>query len=127
MVTTSTFFKAISHIKDTEFTDAEFERDYIPYFVNKSLSYYADTALAANEINTRPNIDNKNQYRFLVYSVPKRRRKPIWVKPVKDKILNIIADYYGVSLEKAEPYMNILSEKQINIIIDEMNLGGMEK
>ena len=127
MVTTTAFFKAISHLKNNTFTDAELEKDYVPYFVNKSLSYHADTILAANEINIRPNIDNKNQYRFLKHVISKRKRNVVWTNPVKDKTLELVSDYYNVSLEKAEIYVKILSEKQINIINKEMNVGGAQK
>jgi len=127
MATITNFFKAISHVKDDEFTDAEFEKDYVPFLVNRSLSFHADAVLVANELNTRPFIDNKNQFRFLSLIVPERKRNPVWTKQTKDKDLKLVSDHYGVSLEKAEIYMKILSSEELESIKKEMNTGGRTK
>jgi len=127
MATITNFFKAVSHIKDDKFTDAEYEKDYIPFLVNRSLSFHADTVLVVNELNTRSFIDNKNQFRFLNLIIPKRKRNPVWIKQTKDKDLKLVSDYYGISLEKTEIYMKILFDEQLESIKEKMNKGGRTK
>ena len=128
MVTISNFFNSISHNKeDNDFSDAEFEKDYSPFLVNKNLSYHVDSVLVANEMNTRKFIDNKNQFRFLYLIVPKLKRNIVWAKATKDKNLEIVSKYYKISLEKAESYLKILDNNQIEDLKSRMELGGRVK
>jgi hypothetical protein len=50
-------------------TDHQVEKQYLPFIVNKGLSYTMDTVLYANEMNIRPNTDKKLQFdtRFGLY------------------------------------------------------------
>ena len=42
--------------------DQDMERQYMPFLVNRGLSFTADTILAANEMNSVPFLDKKLQY-----------------------------------------------------------------
>ena len=44
--------------------DAETEKAYAPFLVNRSLSYYQDTVMFANEMNRHAQLDNRLQYDF---------------------------------------------------------------
>ena len=39
--------------------DAVAEKDYVPYMVNRGLSYFQDTVVIANEMNVHHDLDKK--------------------------------------------------------------------
>ena len=56
------------------------EKSYAPYLTNKSLSYFTDTLLYANEMNKYHFLDNKLQYEFFLNSIRKKKRFAKWAK-----------------------------------------------
>jgi hypothetical protein len=50
-------------MRDTE-NDTLAEKDYNPWIVNKALSYFKDTALIANEINTKIKENNFSSFPY---------------------------------------------------------------
>ena len=56
------------------------EKGYVPYITNKTLSYFTDTLLYANEMNRYHFLDNKLQYEFYLNSIRKKKRFAKWAK-----------------------------------------------
>jgi hypothetical protein len=100
------------------------ESGYNPYLTNKSLSYFPDTLLYANEINVLNHIDNKLQYSYLLNSIRPRKRFSKWVKKQEDIDIEAIKEYYKYSTAKAEAALSLLSPQQINEIKKRLNKGG---
>ena len=69
---------------------------------------------------------HKLQYHYLLNSIRKRKRFAQWSKPEKIDDLKVVMDYYQVSRQKGEEYLNILSKKQIGILKRKMSKGGMK-
>ena len=106
--------------------DELLEKEYAPFLVNRSLSYHQDCILFANEVNRRFDMQHKLQYHYLLNSIRKRKRFAQWSKPEKIDDLKVVMDYYQVSRQKGEEYLNILSKKQIGILKRKMSKGGMK-
>ena len=87
-------------------------KDYVPFVVNKSLSYFMDTVAYANEMNKHPFLDKRMQYDYLKGSIRKRKRFSGWVKKDKSDIIDAIIKYYDVSYRKATEYERLLTEDQ---------------
>ena len=88
--------------------------DYVPFMVNRGLSYFQDTVLLANEMNKFPATEHKLQFDFLKNSIRARRRFSKWHKAEKvSKDVEVIKKAYGYSREKAEQVINILTKEQI--------------
>lgn len=100
------------------------ESGYNPYLTNKSLSYFPDTLLYANEINVLNHIDNKLQYSYLLNSIRPKKRFSKWVKKQEDIDIEAIKEYYKYSTAKAEAALSLLSPQQINEIKKRLNKGG---
>lgn len=115
------FISAINFTKDESFV----EDDYVPYVINKGLSFFADTVLYANEMNLRGDIPKNQQFKFLLNTITKRKRFAKWDKnvPLSDD-LKIVSDYYGFSIEKAREALRILTPEQISIIKNKNYIGG---
>ena len=87
-------------------------KDYVPFVVNKSLSYFMDTVAYANEMNKYPFLDKRMQYDYLKGSIRKRKRFSGWVKKDKSDVIDAIIKYYDVSYRKALEYEKLLTEGQ---------------
>jgi hypothetical protein len=104
------------------------EADYVPYVVNKALSYHKDCVLFANEMNRRHFLDKKMQNDFLLNTV-RARKRPFnkWVKAEKSEDIACIKAYYGLSTSKAQEALRLLSEDQIRQLKEKTDPGGMGK
>lgn len=100
------------------------EKAYVPYLVNKSLSYFTDTLLYSNEINMLSHIDNKLQYQYLLNSVRPSKRFAKWVKKQEESDLENVKTYYNLSNEKAEQALSLLSRQQLDYIKQKLEKGG---
>lgn len=92
------------------------EKAYVPFMVNRSLSYFADTVFFANEMNRYHNLDNKLQYHFLINIVRKGKRFSKWIKPEQNDNIELIKECYGYSNEKAEQVLQLLSPEQLDYL-----------
>ena len=102
------------------------ESEYESFLVNRALSYHQDCLLYANEMNKRFEISARLQYHYLLNTIRKRKRFAKWIKPEKIDDLKIVMEYYQVSRAKAEEYLNILSNREIEHIRIKMNKGGVK-
>lgn len=105
--------------------DSETVDDFVPFVVNKGLSYHQDTCLYANDMNMFGFLPKQMQYDYLFYGIRKRKRpfQP-WIKSEKNTDLDIIRKYYNVSLQTAKQYLSLLSQEQIKEINNRMSEGG---
>ena len=100
------------------------EKTYPSFMVNRALSYHEDTVLVANEINIYPNIDNKLKYDALINSIRAYKRPySKWHKKAQSSDLNVVKEYYGYSVAKAEEAMKILSDDQITALKKQLYKG----
>ncbi len=104
--------------------DPENESMYVPFVVNRSLSYFPDTVALANEMNKYHHLDNRLQYSFLINIIRKRKRFSKWVKPELENNIEKVKEYYGYSMDKARQVMPLLSTDELNIIINKVDKGG---
>ena len=94
------------------------------FIFNRSLSYFNDTVVLANEMNRYHHIDNKLQFDFLINMVRKRKRFSKWIKPQIESDVEVVKKYYGYSNEKARQILPLLSPEQINGLKKKVNKGG---
>ena len=99
------------------------EKGYVPYITNKTLSYFTDTLLYANEMNRYHFLDNKLQYDFYLNSIRKKKRFAKWAKADNNDELNMISEYYKISLPKAKDALKILSPEQKQDIRNKLEQG----
>ena len=110
-------------MRDTENDDLA-ERAYQPFLTNRSLSYFIDTVLLANEMNMRHDADNKLQYEYFLNSVRPRKRFAKWVKNNTHNDLEIIMEYHDCSLQKAREYARVLSDDALSVMKEKLEKGG---
>lgn len=119
------FVNAITFDKRELFDDPQAEKDYVPFIINKALSYFPDTILYANEMNRSNQIPKRWQFDFLKNAIPKRKRFSKWAKkPEAPEDLAAVQEFYKYSSEKALEVMSILSKEQLEFIKQQMGKGG---
>lgn len=119
-----TFLNEINHGKNDIMVDDIVEKQYVPFMVNRSLSYFNDTVLMANEMNIHHHLDNRLQFDFLINIVRKRKRFSKWFKPETKSDVEVVKSYYGYSNEKAYQALTLLTNSQIEELKKKVNKGG---
>ncbi len=104
--------------------DEQVEKEYLPFIINRCLSYFPDTILQANEMNQYSHLDKKMQFDFFRYSTRARKRFSKWLKPEKSEQLEAVKSYYGYSNKLADEVMSILSPEQLEHICFVVQKGG---
>jgi len=102
------------------------EKEYPPFVINRSLSYFQDTVLYANEMNLRGNLDNRLQNDYLLNSVRKKKRFSRWLKPEQDIDVDAIKEYYSCSEMKAREMFSVLTGDQLSLIHKRLKRGGLQ-
>lgn len=105
----------------------ENESEYVPFVVNKALSFHQDCVLFANEMNKLPNADKLLQYQYLLHSI-RGYKRPFqkWQKRVVIEDLELVKQYYNISNEKAKEALSLLSEDHMNVIRKSLDRGGLK-
>lgn len=94
------------------------------FFLFRGLGMGADTVIYANEMNSRPHLDFKLQFDFLINTIRPRKRYNKWVKAEKDEVLEVIQEYYGYSIVKARQVLDLHTPAQIDLMRERLNKGG---
>jgi predicted CopG family antitoxin len=118
------YLNAINYSKQNIMVDDLTEKDYNAFMVNRSLSYFPDTVLAANEMNIHHQVDSRLQFDFLINIIRKRKRFSKWDKKKNDSDVEVIKEYYGYNEEKALQILDLLSTDQLNELHKKVNKGG---
>jgi hypothetical protein len=122
-------FEFVNSINDTKvdiMVDDQAEKAYNSFMVNRSLSYFPDTILLANEVNRNPHIGNRLKYNFLMNAVRKRKRFSKWGKAESVPDLELVKKRYGYSSEKARSALSILTEEQLRVLRAAAYTGGSQ-
>lgn len=123
------FSKAIcqtkQHLLDQ---DPSLEKQYVPFMVNKALSYQYDCLSFAQEMNTRYHLDHRMQFDYLFHTVRKKFRPfKKWVKPEVHATIAVIQQVFGYSPQRAQEVLSILTADQIVELMKLTDTGGLSK
>ena len=118
------YTNAINYSKKNIMVDDIAEKQYNPFMVNRTLSYFNDTVLMANEMNLNHHLDNRLQFDFFINIIRKKKRFSKWNKPETVSDVEVVKQYYGYSNEKARQVLTLLTSKQIDELKKKVFKGG---
>lgn len=119
------FLNSINQTKENLINkDYKVEKDYVPFVINKCLSYFPDTVFYANRMNQSPGIDKKLQYDYYLHSISKRKRFSKWIKPEKNEDVEIIKQVYGYSDTRAREVVDLVPVDKIRHLVQK---GGQKQ
>lgn len=122
------FVNQIMQGKKQLIVDELTEKEYVPFIVNKTLSYHNDCLMYVNELNRRHFIDKKLQNDFLLNTVRSKKRPFIkWAKSEKSEDIECIKQIYGFSDKKAYDALRLLNDEQIKELKEKTDTGGLRK
>jgi hypothetical protein len=121
----SEFLNSINQTKENLMDkDPKVEKDYVPFVVNKCLSYFPDTIFYANRMNQVAHLDKRLQYDFYIHSISKRKRFSKWIKPEESKDLEVVKQVYGYSDRHARGVMDLLPMDKLTELVQK---GGQKR
>lgn len=120
------FLDSINKTKNNLLDTGMMEKDYIPYLINKCLSYHSDTIMHSNEMNSKYLIPKKHQYQYFLSSIRPRKRFSKWFKKNTNSDVEMIKKCYNISNKRALEVLKILTKEQISFINKEMDTGGVD-
>ena len=100
------------------------EKTYNSFLTNRSLSYFNDTVLHANEMNKSHQVDSRLQFHYLINTIRKRKRFSKWIKPDELDDMEAVKEYYGYSNEKARQVLTLLNAEQLTELKQRIYKGG---
>ena len=109
---------------NTTLLNEENEKEYVPYVVNRGLSFGMDTVRYANFMNSRPHLPPRLQFDFYINIIRPRKRYNKWLKADKVEVLDLIREYYGYSMNKARQVLPLVTPEHIEHIKNTLNKGG---
>jgi len=120
------YLTAINYSKeplmDTE--DESVEKGYVPFVVNRCLSYFVDTIMHVNEMNSYPDIPKSHQFDYLQKSIRKRKRFSKWLKKENPERIAKIKELFGYSDRRALEVLELLNDSDVEYIDIMTNKGG---
>ncbi len=123
------FFDFLNAINDTKKDllreDPLTEKDYVPFMINRGLSYFPDTVLFANEMNSAADIPKQWQFDFYRIGISKRKRFSKWHK--RDQLeedVKLVMKEYDYSHQKALQIIDLLGETQLKNLREKYSSGG---
>lgn len=99
------------------------ESAYIPFVINNMFSRFSDSIFPVEEMNKLPDIPKKAHYLFLMHSLRSRKRFAKMKKKERHIHFDAIQDHYKYSDQKTEEALRILTDQQIEDIVNKS--GGL--
>jgi hypothetical protein len=104
------------------------DKSYIPFIVNRGLSYFQDSILYANAMNERAVLPAKMQYDFLRFGLRPRKRFSKWSKKADDSSdVTLIMAEYNYSSDKARDALKLFDADALIELRNRHEKGGTGK
>ena len=115
------YVKSITKTKEDLYADENsFEKEYVPFIVNRSLSNGRNYLPFAEILDKYSELPKKIQYDFYFLGIPKTSRwQQLWTKKEKEvdpELLEFIATEIGCNIKKAIAIRDMLGVDKINEI-----------
>lgn len=108
--------------------DASNEKSYVPFLMNKAMSYHYDCLSFVQDMNQRYHLEPRMQHDYLFHTIRSKRRPFIKsTKPEVHATLMNIQKVFGYSPLKAKEAMSLLSPDALMSIMRMCDTGGLSK
>ena len=122
-----TYIKMIELTKEIPEFDAEFEKIYSPFMVNRYFSLHKDeSVLIANAINKNYNMSKRLHFLFM-HSMIRKGKRPYskWPKRPADAKIQFIMEEYNYSYRRAKEASVFITDDQITEMKAAKSTGGV--
>jgi hypothetical protein len=116
---------SINITKDSDLIDDYNVTDYVPFLINRGMSFYPETILHANFLNSNAQLDRILQYKYYLSAVKKKKRFSKWLKNSKQsEDILIISKYYNISVNKAKEISDMITSEDLDNMRKYLDIGG---
>lgn len=120
------FVNAINITKRDLYEEGYTDNEYVPFLVNRQLSYFMDTVFFANETNSTLNDAPKRaQFDFLRLTIDKRKRYAKWAKGKDNADVELVQRHYGGTRQVAEELLKLLTKEDLDALRAKEDVGGI--
>lgn len=108
------YLNSVSKTKENIWTEAS-PTEYVPFLVNRGLSYFVDCVMSVNEMNmASSSLEPKMQYDYYMHCItPFRRYSGKWGKKIAQDEIETISNVLQVNRTKARQIFALLTEEQM--------------
>jgi hypothetical protein len=100
------------------------KKKYVPFVINRSLSYFPDCIMQANNMNMRYGLDKEMQFEYLRTSIRSKKRFSKWDKKDASEKVDMIMKYFGYNYHRASEVADLISDEDIESMKGQMDVGG---
>ncbi len=118
------YLTAISYSKNDLMSDNQ--EGYVPFVVNRTLSYFSDTVFQANEVNLYHNLPHNAQFYYLLNTCTRRKRFTKWIKKDDDARIRRISQALNINQQRAMEMVSLLSDQQLEALLSATHEGGRQ-
>lgn len=105
--------------------DSEMQKAYVPFVINRAMSFNLQSVLFANAMNKYPTLSPKQQFDFYYHGVPKGKRFDKWHKAeAKVDDVKMLQEYYDINMSEASNMIGLLTDDQLNELRTITSKGG---
>jgi len=116
---------SINLTKDADLIDEYNKSDYVPFLINRGLSFYPETILHANFLNSQHHLDRILQYKYYLSAIKKKKRFSKWLKNCKpSEDILIISKYYNISVNKVKEISDMITSEDLDNMRKYLDIGG---
>lgn len=114
------FLNSINYNKKNLFEENEdfAEKSYVPFVINRCLSYFPDTILHANMMNLHSGVSKRMNYEYYLHSIRKGKRFSKTLKSEVSEDLSLIIRHFSVSRTRAKEMLPLLSREFLDNLAD---------
>jgi hypothetical protein len=107
------FLTSINYNKKNLFEENEdfAEKSYVPFVINRCLSYFPDTILHANMMNLHTGVSKRMNYEYYLHSIRKGKRFSKTLKSEVSEDLSLVITHFSVSRTRAKEMLPLLSRE----------------
>lgn len=120
------FLRSLTETKENILDETNI-KDYSPYMINRFLACDVDLVQLTNYLNLIPNISKEMHYKFLMNSIPKRKRYFKYIKTDKLDNEELLQQAFGYSPTKIKELTAFLSEDDYEQIRRQLETGGIKQ
>jgi hypothetical protein len=117
------FVKSITETKEDLLTGNE--SSYNQFMINKALSFMPDCVFHVHQLCMADDMPDSAHYNYLINTISRKKRYGGWAK--KDTLpatVDLLKEAFGYSTKDALAASELLSDKQLLQLQDEMRKGG---
>jgi uncharacterized protein (DUF2384 family) len=97
---------------------------YVPFVINRTLSYFADTVFQANEVNQHHHLPHNAQFQYLLNTCTRRKRFTKWIKKDDDTRIRKVSQVMNINQQRAREVVSLLSVQQLEDLLTATHEGG---